>query len=136
MDTISTKRRSEVMALVRSKDTKPELVVRHLVFRLGFRFRLHYPGLPGKPDLVFPRFSKVIFVHGCFWHRHQGCKGCRMPKTRLEFWAPKLLNNARRDAAAISKLRRMGWGVMVIWECQTRSGAIGVLERRIKRFLG
>jgi len=120
MDTLSKAQRSERMALIRSKDTGPEILVRRLVWHLGFRYRLHVAGLPGKPDLVFPSKHKVIFVHGCFWHRHSRCVLARLPKSRLEFWAPKLEQNAARDRRTIRKLRRDGWTVEVVWECETK----------------
>jgi DNA mismatch endonuclease (patch repair protein) len=115
-DTLSPADRSERMSRVRSKDTKAEMQVRRLVFRMGYRFRLHRRDLPGCPDLAFPSRRKVIFVHGCFWHRHEGCG--RMPKSRLDFWRPKLEANRQRDARNEGRLREMGWGYLVIWECQ------------------
>ena len=118
MDTLSPLERSERMGRVKGKDTKPELMVRRLVYGLGFRYRLHVGGLPGKPDLVFSRRKSVIFVHGCFWHRHFGCALCRMPKSRLEFWKPKLEGNRKRDSRNQRMLRKDGWRVLVIWECQ------------------
>jgi DNA mismatch endonuclease (patch repair protein) len=107
--------------------------VRHLVHGLGYRYRLHRRDLPGTPDLVFPSRGKVLFVHGCFWHRHKNCALARMPKSRNAFWLPKLEGNAARDARDAAKLRRMGWGVMTIWECQLRDSAR--LVNRIRRFL-
>jgi len=133
MDTLSARQRSERMALVRGKDTKPEMVVRRLVHRLGYRYALHRRDLPGTPDMVFPARGKVIFVHGCFWHRHEGCALARLPKSRGEFWLPKLEGNARRDARKVRALRRQGWGVMTIWECQ--AGDTAWLANRIRRFL-
>ncbi|WP_082124795.1 very short patch repair endonuclease [Lysobacter capsici] len=133
MDTLSARDRSRRMALVRAKDSKPELVVRRLVHRLGYRYRLHRRDLPGTPDLVFPAREKVIFVHGCFWHRHAGCGLARLPKSRLDFWLPKLEGNARRDARNVRALRKLGWRVMIIWECQVRD--LERLESRVRRFL-
>jgi DNA mismatch endonuclease (patch repair protein) len=121
------------MALVRAKDTKPELFVRRLVHGMGYRYALHRRDLPGMPDLVFPGRSKVIFVHGCFWHRHEACALARLPKTRAEFWLPKLAANAKRDARNVRALRRLGWGVLTIWECQL--GDTSKLTNRIRRFL-
>ena len=118
MDTLSNAERSSRMALVRSTDTKPELLVRRIVYGLGYRYRVHFSKLPGRPDLVFTRTRKVIFVHGCFWHRHRRCSLARLPKSRLEFWVPKLTQNRERDAANLRKLRRAGWQVAVIQECQ------------------
>src|SRR5438477_9336664 len=105
-------------AAVKSGDTKPELAVRRLVHALGYRFRLHVRSLPGAPDLVFPRLRKVIFVSGCFWHRHT-CGRCRIPSTRRAYWLAKIDRNAARDRRVQRALRRLGWGVMVVWECQT-----------------
>ncbi|AOJ97511.1 very short patch repair endonuclease [Burkholderia vietnamiensis] len=121
------------MALVRAKDTKPELLVRRLVHGMGYRYRLHRRDLPGTPDLVFPGRSKVIFIHGCFWHRHARCELARLPKSRGDFWLPKLTANAERDARNVRALRRLGWGVLTIWECQL--GDTANLANRIRRFL-
>ncbi|MGH9452436.1 MAG: very short patch repair endonuclease [Terriglobia bacterium] len=119
------------MRLVRSKDTKPELVVRKLLYRLGFRFRIHASYLPGKPDVILTRAKLAIFVHGCFWHRHRkGCRLTRLPKSRLEYWRPKLERNRARDTLNRRKLRRLGWRVAVIWECQISDR--DWLERRLK----
>lgn len=108
------------MSRVRGKDTKPEMAVRRLVHSMGFRYRLHRRDLPGAPDLVFPSRKKVIFIHGCFWHRHPDpdCKLARLPKSRLDFWKPKLDGNRQRDEANQARLRELGWGVFVVWECQ------------------
>lgn len=133
MDTLDPRARSARMARIRGKDTKPELVIRRLVHGLGYRYSLHRRDLPGTPDLVFPSRGGLIFVHGCFWHRHEGCALARLPKSRLDFWLPKLESNARRDARAIRALRRLGWRVMVIWECQVRD--LKRLEGRVRRFL-
>jgi DNA mismatch endonuclease (patch repair protein) len=134
LDNVSQSRRSEIMARVRSKDTKPEMLVRRLVFALGYRYRLHVSMLPGTPDLVFSSRKKVLFVHGCFWHAHPGCRNHRLPKSNLEFWIPKINNNRARDVRNVAKLRRLGWGVQVIWECQVRD--LPRIANRITRFLG
>jgi DNA mismatch endonuclease, patch repair protein len=134
VDTLTPEERSERMSRVRSRDTKPEKLVRSLVHRMGYRYRLHRSSLPGCPDLVFPGRKKVIFVHGCFWHRHPGCPNTRMPKSRLDFWQLKLEENKRRDARNRRRLRNLGWQVLVIWECQVKS--VERLERKIGRFLG
>lgn len=106
------------MARVHSKNTRPELLVRKMVFALGYRYRLHKRNLPGCPDLVFTPRGKVIFVHGCFWHRHSRCALARLPKSRIEFWLPKLEGNKRRDERNKRALARKGWKVLTIWECQ------------------
>lgn len=124
------------MAAVKSKDTSPERVVRTLAHNLGYRFRLHRGDLPGKPDLVFPRYRKVIFVHGCFWHQHCCRRGNRMPKSRISYWRPKLEGNVRRDRRHRRGLNRQGWSTMVVWECQIIAGTPEKLARRIRRFLG
>jgi DNA mismatch endonuclease (patch repair protein) len=134
MDTLSREERSRRMALVKARDTGPELRVRRLVFSMGYRYRLHDARLPGTPDLIFPARNKVLFVHGCFWHRHARCALARPPKSRLDFWMPKLEGNRVRDIAQRRALRRMGWRSLVVWECQTTHDEIR-LARRIKRFL-
>jgi DNA mismatch endonuclease (patch repair protein) len=121
------------MALVKSKDTLPELSVRRAVWRLGFRYRLHSSSLPGHPDIVLARARKVIFVHGCFWHRHAGCSRTRVPKTRVAFWLHKFHQNAARDRRARARLSRLGWRSLVIWECVSEKPIL--LERRLARFL-
>lgn len=125
--------RSALMARVRGKDTRPELIVRKSAHALGFRFRLHRKDLPGRPDLVFPRLRKAIFVHGCFWHRHSGCSKASMPKTRVDFWRSKFDANVARDARSIAALRTMGWSVCVIWECETSDRR--VIARKVRAFL-
>lgn len=120
------------MARIRGKDTLPELRVRSVAHRLGFRFRLHRRDLPGTPDLVFAAARKVIFVHGCFWHGH-ACKVDKMPKSRVDYWAPKIVENRLRDARKRGQLRRAGWTAMTIWECQTLS--VERLESKLEKFL-
>lgn len=124
------------MSLVRAKDTKPELCVRSLVHSLGYRCQLHARDLPGCPDLVFRSRRKVIFVHGCFWHQHDCAMGNRMPKTRVGFWQSKLEGNVKRDAEIKRQLRREGWSILVIWECQVAASRMRSLAARIDRFLG
>lgn len=119
MDIISAQRRSANMARIRGRDTAPELMVRRLVHRLGYRFRLHRRDLPGTPDLVFPGRGKVVFVHGCFWHRHESCRFAYEPKSNIEFWRRKFAANQERDARVRGELERMNWQVLTIWECQT-----------------
>jgi DNA mismatch endonuclease (patch repair protein) len=133
VDTVSPARRSEIMRLVRSKNTKPELQVRRLVHSMGYRYRLHSKILPGHPDLVFAGLHRVIFVHGCFWHRHAGCAQARLPKSRTDFWIPKLEANRKRDSASKRRLVQNGWRVLTIWECQVKNA--DKLRGRIGRFL-
>ncbi|CAN5309710.1 very short patch repair endonuclease [soil metagenome] len=132
-DTLSPEERSERMGRVRNKDTKPEMKVRRLVHSMGYRYRLHSGGLPGRPDIVFPERRKIIFVHGCYWHRHEGCSRCRLPKSRLDFWAPKLEKNRLRDIENQVKLKELGWDVLVVWECEVEEAA--GLPGRIMNFL-
>lgn len=133
MDSVSPTRRSEIMGRVRSRDTGPEMLVRRLAHAMGYRYRLHAKDLPGTPDLVFRSRRKVIFVHGCFWHRHPGCSLARLPKSREDFWLPKLEANRQRDLKAENALREGNWGVLTIWECEL--GDIDRLKNKIKEFL-
>ncbi len=126
--------RSALMSRVKAKDTKPELCVRRLAHGLGYRYRLHRRDLPGSPDLVFPGRRKALFVHGCFWHRHQGCRTTTMPKTRAKFWQRKFDDNVRRDERVIAALRDLGWDVLVVWECETSDE--NLLRRTLIEFLG
>lgn len=134
-DPLTREERSKRMSLVRAKDTKPETRVRRLVHSLGYRYKLHARDLPGCPDLVFRSRRKVIFVHGCFWHQHNCAMGNRMPKSRIAFWREKLEGNKKRDAEIKRQLRKDGWSVRVIWECQTTPTKIRRLSSRIVRFL-
>jgi len=135
VDTVSPKKRSETMRAVKGGDTVPEMYVRRLVYSRGYRYRLHVRGLPGCPDLVFSSRRKVIFVHGCFWHQHRCKRGSRIPGANREYWVAKLGRNVERDRATKRKLKRMGWSVMVIWECETKPARLEELERRIVEFL-
>lgn len=119
-DTLTPEQRSERMARVRNRDTKPELMVRKALHTRGFRYRLHDARLPGKPDLVFPGRQKAVFVHGCFWHMHGACALSRIPKSNLDFWQPKLEGNRARDAVQLEQLHALGWTVLVVWECELR----------------
>lgn len=123
MDTLTPEQRSKQMSLVRYKDTKPELRVRRLLHRAGYRYRLHRKDLPGKPDLVFPSRKKVIFVHGCFWHAHPdpSCKKARLPKSRKEFWTEKFAANRARDERNVNRLKQEGWKTLTVWECELTS---------------
>ena len=133
-DTIDPERRSENMRRIKSKGMRPELVVRRLIHSMGYRFRLHVPGLPGKPDIVLSRHKKIIEVRGCFWHQHGKCIDSHIPKTRLEYWLPKLQRNQRRDKKNIRKLKALGWNVLVVWECEVNSNSEG-LSRNLLKFL-
>ena len=121
------------MARIGSTDTEPELAVRKLLHGLGYRYRLHLRGLPGTPDICFPSRKKVIFVHGCFWHRHEGCRRTTTPKTRTSFWEDKFRKNVVRDRATLVDLNGLGWSTMVVWECETRD--LEMLAPRLVEFL-
>jgi len=132
-DHVNRGKRSLIMAAVHSKDTKPELAVRSLVHALGYRFRLHVASLPGKPDLVFPGRRKIIFVHGCFWHRHARCRYATSPKTRPEFWQEKFCTNVARDRRTRRELKKLGWSILTVWQCELKNPQ--KLEVRIEEFL-
>jgi DNA mismatch endonuclease (patch repair protein) len=129
VDHISPERRSWLMSRVRSKHSSPEMRVRTTAHNMGLRFRLHRNDLPGKPDLVFPKYRVALFVHGCFWHRHEGCNKSTTPKSNVEFWESKFQKNTARDAQQKAELEKMGWHYVRVWECQTKS----ILD--IQRFL-
>lgn len=139
MDIVSEEQRSYNMSRIRSKDTKPELMVRSMLHRMGYRFTVNGPKnrqLPGKPDIVLPRYKTVIFVHGCFWHAHANCKYFRLPKTRTEWWKAKIDENVGRDKERIKQLKKMGWRVLVIWECELRKSEKRVrVERKLLKSL-
>ena len=116
MDVFSPEKRSQVMSRIRSKDTKPEKIIRSILHKLGFRFRINRKDLPGKPDIVLPKYKTVIFVHGCFWHQHEGCKYAVMPKSNTNYWKPKLTKNVDRDKLNVKRLNEIGWNVLTIWE--------------------
>lgn len=131
MDTLTQQQRSERMARIRSANTKPERTCRLLISGLGYKYRLNVKQLPGTPDLVFPSLHCIVFVHGCFWHAHLGCG--RTPKSRLDFWRPKIQGNRERDLRNERRLRRLGWRVMTVWECQLSNHER--LKRRLVKFL-
>ena len=126
MDRLTTEHRSWNMSRIRSRNTKPEVIVRSLLHGLGFRFRLHRHDLPGSPDIVLPRYGTAIFVHGCFWHRHKECKHVANPKTRADFWNDKFAENVERDIRAQKELIALDWNVIIIWECETRENLEGL----------
>jgi DNA mismatch endonuclease, patch repair protein len=140
MDTLSPEKRSWNMSRIRGKNTKPELAFRSVLHRLGYRFRLADKTLPGKPDIVLPKYRAVVFVHGCFWHRHPGCKYAYTPKSRCEFWIQKFDANVLRDETNLSHLKKAGWLPIVVWECEIKRDAVAtvgrvskVLQRRLKK---
>jgi DNA mismatch endonuclease (patch repair protein) len=121
------------MSNIRSINTKPEVMVRSMLHRMGYRFRLHVKALPGTPDIVLSRHRKVVFVHGCFWHQHSKCREGRLPGSRQEYWIPKLARNVERDTEHLSDLRKLGWKPLVVWECELRHTSR--LENRLRKFL-
>lgn len=131
MDIWDKKKRSKVMSNIRSKDTKPEILVRKMLFSKGYRFRLHVKNLPGKPDIVLRKYNAVIFVHGCFWHLHSSCRDGTIPKTRTEYWEKKLLGNKERDMKHIENLQNLGWRVLRVWECEAEKDPEMILNKII-----
>lgn len=123
------------MSRIRGKDSASEMRLRRLIHGMGFRYRLHVKTLPGTPDLVFPARKAVIFMHGCFWHRHRDCRLARMPKSRVDFWPEKLEANKRRDEENVSRLNELGWRVLVVWECQMKEKDLNEVSNVVRRFL-
>ena len=135
-DIVDSATRSRMMAGIRSKDTKPEMALRRALHARGLRYRLHARNLPGRPDLVFPRYKAVVFVHGCFWHRHGDCRYTTIPATRPEFWLEKFSANVARHEAASAALREAGWRIGVIWECETRDPSrLALVANALHRWL-
>ncbi len=132
-DVFTEEKRSWIMSRVKNRDTRPEMLVRSVVHRLGFRFRLHDRDLPGHPDIILPRHRKIIFVHGCFWHSHPQCPRAKRPDDNRDFWEQKLSRNVERDASNQKKLSEIGWDVLVVWECETKDAAR--LLRKLESFL-
>lgn len=128
-DTISKKERSKIMARVKAKNTQPEMWVRSYLFSEGYRYRLYSKQLPGSPDIVLSKLKTVIFIHGCFWHGHKNCDAARLPKSNIGYWEQKLYNNQKRDVSAVKQLRKLGWNVIIVWECKLKS-----LSKRIACF--
>jgi len=128
-DNLTRERRSWNMSRIKGRNTGPEMRLRSLLHRAGFRFRLHAKELPGRPDIILPKYSAVIFVHGCFWHRHAGCRNASMPSTRTEFWQAKFESNIGRDERSRTALQAAGWTVFTVWECELRSDALGLMQR-------
>ena len=133
MDVFSREKRSQIMSRVSGKNTKPELVVRSLLHKMGYRFRLHRKDLPGKPDIALPKYKKVIFVHGCFWHGHTDCPRSKRPTTNKKFWRKKLDKNRERDKASIDNLKELGWDVLVVWTCEVNN--VFKLKSKLLSFL-
>lgn len=121
------------MSRIKGKDTKPEIIIRSILHRAGFRFRKNVADLPGKPDIVLPKYRTVIFVHGCFWHQHKGCAKCKIPKSKVEFWTEKLGKNVERDKKHNLKLKKMGWRVLTVWECETKNET--QITKKLKKIL-
>lgn len=132
-DRLSREHRSWNMSRIRGKNTKPEMKVRSLLHRIGYRFRLHGRDLPGRPDIVLPKYGSVIFVHGCFWHRHSGCRYAYTPKSRVGFWQEKFDSNVERDRRAQRELKKLGWKTLTVWECEVADEE--QLAKRLKKFL-
>lgn len=130
-DRISREHRSWNMSRIRGENTRPERVVRSLLHRMGYRFRLHRRDLPGTPDIVLPKYRTVVFVHGCYWHRHVGCKYAYTPKSRVEFWETKFSQNVKRDVQVRSELETLGWNIVIVWECELRDSE--ALVERLRR---
>ena len=136
-DVFSKKKRSEIMSRIKGKNTKPELIVRSFLFSTGYRYRLHAKNLPGKPDIVLKKYKTIIFVNGCFWHGHTNCKYAQIPKTRTNYWTTKISNNKRKDIKAAKSLRKLGWNIITIWECQLKpkksSNTLRALEKSLRQ---
>lgn len=130
-DHLTKEMRSWNMSRIRSKDTKPEMIVRSVLHKMGYRFRLHRKDLTGKPDIVLPKYKTVIFVHGCFWHSHKGCKRCTIPSTNKSYWLAKFERNIKKDSTNKTLLKKMGWKVLVIWECEIKE--INSLQRKLAK---
>lgn len=142
MDTLSSEKRSWNMSRIRGANTKPEIIVRSMLHHMGYRFRITDKALPGKPDIVLPKYRSVIFVHGCFWHRHPGCKYAYMPKSRMDFWSRKFDENVTRDKNILLLLKNADWLPIVVWECEIKHNAdavlgrvSGILQRRLKKLV-
>jgi DNA mismatch endonuclease (patch repair protein) len=133
-DRLTPAQRSAHMARIRRSNTKPEMIVRRLLHRLGYRFRLQWKAAPGRPDVAFPGRRRIIFVHGCFWHQHPGCRVAHVPTTRRDFWEQKFSRNRARDARDLARASEDGWTSLVVWECET--GDEQLLEGRLRDFLG
>lgn len=134
-DIYTKEKRSQIMSGIRSKNTKPEILLRKALFARGLRYRINYKTLPGKPDIVFPRQKVAIFVHGCFWHSHPGCNDSHLPKTNIPFWSNKISSNVKRDRINIDKLHTLGYTVIIVWECELKKSNLNNLVDDIIRSL-
>ncbi len=132
-DRFTSEERSRIMSRIKGRDTKPERIVRSLLHAMGYRFRLHRKDLPGKPDIVLSKHRKVIFVHGCFWHSHGGCRRAARPQANAEFWNKKLDSNIKRDKNTQAELKKLGWDFLVIWQCEMKD--VGKLQENLQHFL-
>ncbi|MGZ8910679.1 MAG: very short patch repair endonuclease [Methylococcaceae bacterium] len=133
VDKVTPEKRSWMMARIRSQNTAPEIKLRKLIFSMGFRYRLHYKGLPGRPDIIFPGKKKVIFMHGCFWHGHPNCRASKLPQTRKDFWESKIHTNKERDKRNIMELEKLNWKVLVVWQCELKN--LSNIQEIIRLFL-
>jgi DNA mismatch endonuclease, patch repair protein len=134
-DIFSKEKRSSIMQKIGSKDSTQELFIRKLLHSMGYRFRLHRKDLPGCPDIVFPKYKKVLFIHGCFWHGHKGCKRAVLPSENRNFWEEKIGGNINRDKSNYIKLRKKGWNYLIIWQCRIKRGNEKLLMQNIKKYL-
>ncbi|HET54679.1 MAG TPA: DNA mismatch endonuclease Vsr [Ignavibacteria bacterium] len=133
MDIFSKRKRSEIMSHVSGSNTKPELIVRSTLHKMGYRFSLYRNDLPGKPDIILPKYKKIIFIHGCFWHGHKNCPRAKRPSTNSKFWEKKLDENITRDEQILKKLEKLGWGVLIIWTCEIKR--IEALQKKLVNFI-
>lgn len=134
-DIYSITKRSQIMSKISGKNTKPEIIIRKIAHSLGYRFRLHKKDLPGKPDIVFPKYKKVIFVNGCFWHGHKNCNRSKLPATNKKFWKEKIEGNKKKDKSNYSNLKKLEWDYLIMWQCGIKIGNRNKLEKKIQRFL-
>ncbi len=134
-DIFSKQKRSQIMSKISGKNTKPEITIRKIAHSLGYRFRLHKKDLPGKPDIVFPRYKKVIFVNGCFWHGHKNCTRSKLPTTNKKFWKEKIEGNKKKDICNYRNLKKLDWDYLIIWQCEIKVGNRNKLENKIQKFL-
>lgn len=134
-DIFSKKKRSQIMSKITGKNTKPEIIIRKIAHSLGYRFRLHKKDLPGKPDIVFPKYKKVIFVNGCFWHGHKNCNRSKLPTTNKKFWKEKIEGNKKKDQSNYYQIKKIGWDYLIVWQCVIKISNRNKLEKKIQKFL-